>query len=110
MTEERNLKSGGMIYIGISSQKKPSYGGSNTCIIIQDSDTKQKWYCFTKIKEYLSGKFTPFLNKMKTMKKTSDNFLWNAGKNKTLEKNCMKNFEEINFNIRQQVLHRKMAW
>ena len=50
----RNLKPGEMIYLDISSQKKPSYGGSNNWILIQDSDTKQNWSFFMKSKEYLT--------------------------------------------------------
>ena len=40
VAEERNLKPGKMIYIVITSQKKPSYGGSKNWILIQDSKTK----------------------------------------------------------------------
>ena len=50
VAEERNLKPGEMVYIGISSQKKPSYGGSDNWVLIKDSDTKQKWSLFTKTK------------------------------------------------------------
>ena len=37
VAEERDLKPGEMIYLDIISQKKPSYGGYNNCILIQDS-------------------------------------------------------------------------
>ena len=39
VAEERDLNLGEMIYLDIISQKKPSYGGSENCILIQDS----KW-------------------------------------------------------------------
>ena len=48
--EERYLKPGKMIHLDLSSQKKPSYGGSKNWILIQDLDTKQKWSFFTKSK------------------------------------------------------------
>ena len=37
IAEERELNAGEMVYLDIISQKKPSYGGSNNCIFIQDS-------------------------------------------------------------------------
>ena len=52
LAEEKDLKPGKMIYIGISSQKKSSYGGSKNWNLIQDSATKQKWCFFMKVKEY----------------------------------------------------------
>ena len=33
---ERDLNPGEMIYLDISSQNKPSYGGYKNCILIQD--------------------------------------------------------------------------
>ena len=59
VAEERNLKLGEMIYLEIISQKIPSYEGSKNWVIIQDLDTKQKWYLFRKAKEYLTVK-SPF--------------------------------------------------
>ena len=50
VTEECDLKPGYMIYLGISSQKNPSYGGSNNWILIKYSYTKQKLSSFTKEK------------------------------------------------------------
>ena len=50
VVEERDLNPGKMIYLDISSQKKPSYGGSNNFILIQDSDTKKNVF-FAKTKE-----------------------------------------------------------
>ena len=47
VAEYRELKPVKMIYLDLSSQKKPSYGGSNNWILVQDSNTKQKWYFFT---------------------------------------------------------------
>ena len=41
VVEERNLKTGEMIYLDPSSQKKPSCGGSKNWILLQDSDTKE---------------------------------------------------------------------
>ena len=46
--DERNLKMGKMIYLYLIPQKKPSYGGSENWILIQDSDTKQKLSLFMK--------------------------------------------------------------
>ena len=40
--EERNLNPGKMIYLDLISQRKPSYGGSKNCILIQDSVIEQK--------------------------------------------------------------------
>ena len=40
VAEERNLQPGKMIYLDISSQKKPSYGCSKNWILIQDLDIK----------------------------------------------------------------------
>ena len=68
VAEERNLKPGKIIYIDISSQKKPGYGGSKNLILTEDSDTKHKLSLFTNTKEDLSENFTPLLKKMKTMK------------------------------------------
>ena len=36
VAEEQDLKPSKMIYLSISSQKTPSYGGSNSWILIQD--------------------------------------------------------------------------
>ena len=41
MAEERDLQPGEMVYLDISSQRKPSYGGSNNWIFIQDLDRKK---------------------------------------------------------------------
>ena len=46
--DERNLKMGKMIYLYLIPQKKPSYGGSENWILIQDSDTRQKLSLFMK--------------------------------------------------------------
>ena len=51
VTEERDLKPEEMIYLEIISSKKPSYGGSKSWILIQDSDIKQKWSLFNNSKE-----------------------------------------------------------
>ena len=67
--EEQYLKPVEMIYIGISSQKKPGYGGSKDWILLQDSDSEQKWVYFKKAKEVYTEKVTPFLKKMNTTKK-----------------------------------------
>ena len=48
VVEERELNPGEMIYPDLSSQNKPRHGGSKNWILIQDSDTKQKWSFFTK--------------------------------------------------------------
>ena len=86
VAKERNLQPVEMIYLDISSQKKPSYGGYNNWILIQDLDTKQKWSLFKKAKEDLTEKVTPFLKKMKTITKNSRIFCCgNAGANNTLE-------------------------
>ena len=86
-----------MIYIDISSQKKPSYGGSKNWVIMQDCDT-QKWYFSMNTKEYPYEHFIPFLNKIKTTKKNVIKICCdNAGENKIIEENCLKNFEEIKF-------------
>ena len=49
VAEERDLNEGEIIYL--SSQKKPSHGGSNNCNFLQDSYTKQNWYFFMNTKE-----------------------------------------------------------
>ena len=55
-------------------------------IIIQGSDTRQKLSSFKKAKEDLTEKVTPFLKKIKTMKKNVKiNFYANVEKNKTFE-------------------------
>ena len=38
-------------YLDISSKNDPSYGGSKNWILLQDSDTNQKWSFFAKKKE-----------------------------------------------------------
>ena len=48
--EEHGLQPGEMIYLDISLQNKPSYGGSKNWILIQDLKTKQKWSLFSKSK------------------------------------------------------------
>ena len=51
-------------------------------------------------KEYLTEKVTPFLKKMKNMKKDVKIIHCdNSGKNKTFEENSAKTFEEINFEL-----------
>ena len=58
--EEHNLNQGKMIYIDIISQKKASYGGSNNCIIIQESDTNQ-FFLNSKNQKNIWLKNHPFL-------------------------------------------------
>ena len=48
VAEERVLNPGEIIYLDLISQNKPSYRGPKNWILIQDSDTKQKWSFFTK--------------------------------------------------------------
>ena len=49
-------------------------------------------------KDFLTEKATPFLKRMKTMKKNVKKIHYgNAGENKTLEENCTKQIREINF-------------
>ena len=93
MGKERDLKPVEMIYIGVISQKKPSYGDYKNWVLIQECDTKDIFSFFMNTKEDLSEKDTPFLKKIKTMKKTVKIIsFYNAGENKILEGNCMKNF------------------
>ena len=47
VAEEQELNTGKTIYLDIFSWKKQGYGCSNNWILFQDSDTNQKWYCFT---------------------------------------------------------------
>ena len=99
MEEEHDLNLDKIIYIDLISQKKPSYGGSNNCIIILGSDTKQKWSLFTKSKEDLTGKVTPFLNKVTSSKKNVKIIICNnACKNKTLKENCAEFTKKSTFN------------
>ena len=58
VAEEQYLNPGKTIYLDISPQKKPSYGGSKYWILLQDSATKQKWSLFTKAKEVFMEKIT----------------------------------------------------
>ena len=98
VAEEKDINPGKSIYIDISSQQKPSYGGSKNWIIIQYSDTEQKLSFFANTKEYFTEKFTPSLKKRNTTKEgvkicRCDN----ADENKTLEENCAEKNKEINF-------------
>ena len=53
VAEKHNLNLSEMIYLDLSSQKKPSYGGPKNWILIQESDTKQNWDFFSKeLKNY----------------------------------------------------------
>ena len=98
MADERDLKTGEKIYLDLISHNKPSYRCSNNWILIEDSDTKQKWYFFTNSKGDSTENVASFLKKMKTMKKTVKIIRCdNAGENKTLEDNCANFFEEIKF-------------
>ena len=84
--KDRNLNPWEIIYLDIISQQKPSCGGSNNWIIIQDSDIKQKSSFFTKAKEHFTEKVTPLLNKMKAIKKIVKIIYYhNTGENNTLE-------------------------
>ena len=58
MAEERDLKAPEIIYLDLSSQYKPTYGGYKNWILVQDLNTKQKWYFFMNSKEYLTEKAT----------------------------------------------------
>ena len=51
VADERDFKTGEMVYLEIISQKKPSCVGSNNWNLLQDSDTKQKWSFFTNTKK-----------------------------------------------------------
>ena len=86
MADERDLKTGEKIYLDLISHNKPSYRCSNNWILIEDSDTKQKWYFFTNSKGDSTENVASFLKKMKTMKKTVKIIRCdNAGEDKTLE-------------------------
>ena len=99
-----------MIYLDLISKIKPGYGVSNNWIIIQDSDTTQKWFFFTKSKEDLTKFFSTFLNKMNTMRKNVKiNICDNVVENKTLEENCMKYLNKLTLNLCDQALYRKMT-
>ena len=67
VVEERYLGPGEILYPDIISQKKPVYGGSNNCILVQDSGTKQTKNHKKRLE--LTEKVAPFLKKLKTMKK-----------------------------------------
>ena len=45
--EEQDLSTGKIFYLHIILQKKPSYGGSDHWILVQDSETKKKWSFFS---------------------------------------------------------------
>ena len=75
MADERDLKPGEMIYIGIISQKKPGYGGSKNWVLIQDCDKKRKWCFFTKTKEVLSEKVSPLKKNEEYYEKRQNNSL-----------------------------------
>ena len=77
-------------------------------ILINGSDTKQKWSSFKTTKGYLTGKVTPFLKKMNTTKKNVRIINCdNSGKNKTPEENWAKQMNKLTLKIRRQELHRK---
>ena len=102
---------GEMIYLDLISQKKPSYGGSNNWILIQESDTKQKLSFFIKSKKYLIEKSSPLLNTLKTMKIMSKLFAVTKQVKRRLSKKIARNIlKKLNFNLRHQAIHRKMAW
>ena len=63
MAEERDLKPGEMIYLGLSSKKKPSYGGSKNWIIIRVSYKKPKMFFLHKGKRIFNWKNNFFLKK-----------------------------------------------
>ena len=81
-----------MIYIGIISQKKASYGGSKKLILIQGSCSQKKDFLMNK-KGYLTVKATPLLRKSNNKQKNIKTiFCDNASKNKDLEENCTEIF------------------
>ena len=92
VANERDLNVGEIIYLDISSQNKPSRGGSNHWILFKDPDIWQKWSFFMKKKEELTVKVTPFLKKLNNMReKVKIICCDNAGKNRYLEENCVNN-------------------
>ena len=110
MAEECDLKPVKMIYINLISQNKPSYRGSKNLILIQDSDTNQTWYFFTKAKKYLTKKLTPFLKQMNTTEKdVKIGRFDNSDENKNTQENSAKNSENNNLDLHHQALHRKIA-
>ena len=60
---EDDIKLFKTIHLRISSENKPSYRGSKNWILLQDSDTNQKWSSLRKKKDELTEKFSPLLNK-----------------------------------------------
>ena len=71
-----------------------SHGNHDLHVDIQDSDSKQKLYFFTNTRKEMTENFTPFLKKLKSMKKNVKIiFCNNAGKNKTLEEYFTRKFD-----------------
>ena len=108
--EEQDLKPGDMINLYLSSKKKPDYGESNNWIIMQKS-YKKKWSDFMKAREYLTEKVTPFLDKMKTMKKNVKKIAVTTqvktGLSKKTTQKCSK---ELTLRLHHQALHNKMTY
>ena len=91
---------GRMIYSDISSQRRPKGGVPNNWILIQDSDTKKGSF-LTNVKESLTEKITPFLNKMKTKKKNVKTII-----SKKISRIILKG---LPLNSHHKALHRKMV-
>ena len=63
-----------------------------------------------KSKEYLTERVSPFLNKIKTMKKNVKIIHCDiAGENKNLEENCAFFFNKLTLNLLHQAIHGKMT-
>ena len=111
MAEEHNLKRGKTIYLDLSSQKKPTYEGFKNWILIQDSDTEQKRFLFTKAEEYLSEKVAPFLNINEGYEEQRQKISVTTRVKTRLSKKIARKFsKKLNLNLRHQAIHSKMAW
>ena len=108
--DQRDLQIGKVIYLYLSSQRKPSYGGYKIWILIQGSDKKQKWSFFTNAEEAFAENFAPFLKKINTMEINVKIFIYdNSGEKKTFEAITQNKSKKLNLDLPHQALHSKIG-
>ena len=98
-TSSPATKKGEIIAIDISYVKKMSIGGCKFWLRAEDLFTKFKWSYFLKKKSKTSEKIIDFINHLKTSKNVTVSNIEcnNAGGNKNLRNNAMRDGLGVNF-------------
>ena len=97
-TNNKAKESGERLFIDISSMNSTSLGGSRYMALVVDDFSGYEWGIFLKNKSDLHKQVIPLLKKLRTQKKPTKYIRCdNAGENVTLQKKCLEENLDIQF-------------